>query len=276
MIGFVGSVFSPYYAFARRRGPADPANFCAINVALYGKSGHRWAMTERGRRSLRRDANSLEVGPSAMSWEGGELVIRVSEVTVPWPSRLAGTIRIRPETVVAEPVMLAGDGAHHWRPVAPRATVEVDFDRPALRWQGTGYHDMNWGDGPLEDAFRFWTWARAETPGGCRVIYDADLRDGSRKAFRLDIDRHGGTVLAPLPARQLLPGGLWGMNRHMAVEGAPQLVATLEDSPFYMRSLVQTDVDGLPVTAMHESLSLDRFRKPVVQMMLPFRMPRRS
>jgi len=30
------------------------------------------------------------------------------------------------------------------------------------------------------------------------------------------------------------------------------------------------------VTLMHESLSLDRFKMPVVQAMLPFRMPRAS
>jgi carotenoid 1,2-hydratase len=56
IIGFVGSVFSPYYALARRKGGADPENFCALNVALYGEGGHRWSMTERGRRFISRDA----------------------------------------------------------------------------------------------------------------------------------------------------------------------------------------------------------------------------
>ncbi|MEP6836808.1 MAG: carotenoid 1,2-hydratase, partial [Bradyrhizobium sp.] len=37
VIAFIGSVFSPYYAFARRKGPADPLNHCAINVAIYRK-----------------------------------------------------------------------------------------------------------------------------------------------------------------------------------------------------------------------------------------------
>jgi carotenoid 1,2-hydratase len=32
---------------------------------------------------------------------------------------------------------------------------------------------------------------------------------------------------------------------------------------------------GEDVHAVHESLSLDRFRSPVVQWMLPWRMPRR-
>jgi carotenoid 1,2-hydratase len=37
LIAFVGSVFSPYYAWARRKGQADPENHCALNVAIYSK-----------------------------------------------------------------------------------------------------------------------------------------------------------------------------------------------------------------------------------------------
>jgi carotenoid 1,2-hydratase len=50
IIALIGSVFSPYYAWARRRGPTDPEHFCALNVALYGVD-KGWAMTERGDRA---------------------------------------------------------------------------------------------------------------------------------------------------------------------------------------------------------------------------------
>jgi carotenoid 1,2-hydratase len=49
---------------------------------------------------------------------------------------------------------------------------------------------------------------------------------------------------------------------------------SLEDGPFYARSTVASQLLGQPVVAMHESLSLDRFRSRWVQMLLPFRMPR--
>lgn len=62
IIAFIGSVFSPYYAFARRRGPADPLDHCAINVALYHEAGKRWTMTERGRGRVARNANSFLIG----------------------------------------------------------------------------------------------------------------------------------------------------------------------------------------------------------------------
>jgi carotenoid 1,2-hydratase len=49
---------------------------------------------------------------------------------------------------------------------------------------------------------------------------------------------------------------------------------TLEDAPFYARSQLSAKLFGETADVMHESLSLDRFRMPIVQAMLPFRMPR--
>jgi len=49
---------------------------------------------------------------------------------------------------------------------------------------------------------------------------------------------------------------------------------TLTDAPFYARSLLDAQWLGERVDVMHESLSLDRLRSPVVRAMLPFRMPR--
>ena len=50
---------------------------------------------------------------------------------------------------------------------------------------------------------------------------------------------------------------------------------TLEDSPFYARSVVSASLLGERADAVHESLSLDRFRAGWVRLLLPFRMPRR-
>ena len=36
VIGFIGSVFSPYYSWT---GRCDPLNHSSINVALYGRGG---------------------------------------------------------------------------------------------------------------------------------------------------------------------------------------------------------------------------------------------
>ena len=63
-------------------------------MALYGEGGHRWAMTERGKRWIARDATRFDIGPSAMRWEEGVLVIDIDEVTVPVPSRLRARMEV--------------------------------------------------------------------------------------------------------------------------------------------------------------------------------------
>jgi carotenoid 1,2-hydratase len=40
--------------------------------------------------------------------------------------------------------------------------------------------------------------------------------------------------------------------------------------------VVAATVAGEPMTMMHESLALNRFASPIVQAMLPFKMPRRT
>jgi carotenoid 1,2-hydratase len=71
-----------------------------------------------------------------------------------------------------------------------------------------------------------------------------------------------------------LPRTKWRMAREIRATN-PTIAKTLEDTPFYARSVIAAEFEGAPVTAMHESLALDRFTQPWVQAMLPFRMPRR-
>lgn len=275
VIAFLGSVFSPYYAAARRRGAADPLDHCAVNVALYRRGSDRWAMTERRRSSLDRTADRLSIGPSALTWNGGELTITVAETAVPVPRRLRGTIRVIPLAITRQSFPLDRDGRHVWQPIAPAARVEVDFDRPAFRWSGTGYVDSNHGSAPLEHDFARWTWSRAATDDGVTVLYDVERRDGSDLSLALHFDRYGDIQDFMPPPRARLPTTPWRMARSTrADDGTATLLHTLEDSPFYARSAIAMQLRGAPVLAMHEALSLDRFSRRWVQTLLPFRMPR--
>ena len=130
-IALIGSVFFPYYAWARRRGDSDPLNHAAPNVALYGETGKLWSMTERGRYALRRGASWLEIGRSALSWDGNNLTIRIDEVAVPFPTRIRGTVRLYPEAVAGRPYRLDAAGKHHWASIAPRGAT------PAARRGGS-------------------------------------------------------------------------------------------------------------------------------------------
>jgi carotenoid 1,2-hydratase len=287
LIAFIGSVFSPYYARARRRGggQADPQEHCALNVALY-RAPHAsaptgWCMTERGSAALARSATQLAIGPSALRWDGQALTARIDEVMVPWARRLRGTVRLVQQALADQPHALDPAGRHHWRPIAPCARIEVELEQPALRWQGSAYLDSNHGTRPLEQDFRRWTWSRAAlAQGGTAVLYDVSRRDGSVLSLAQRFDPAGGARAFEPPAPAALPASGWRLaraTRSDAGAASPaRVLQTLEDAPFYARSLLRTQLLGEPVTAVHESLCLDRWAQPAVQWMLPFRMPRRA
>lgn len=283
VIAFVGSVFSPYYAW---RGRRDPEDHVAINVCLYSRGSNRWTMTERGRAALERNSRMLRIGPSSLSWGDEGLLIEIDEISPPWPprqwlpERLRGEIRIDPGPVFGETVSLDADGRHYWRPVAPLARISVDMGESASRrWNGAAYLDTNWGSESLEAGFHRWDWARGLLPDGSAVIvYAPETVRGETAPMGVRLDAGGGIERFEPPRPGSLGRGFWGVSRYMACEAgvAPKLVRTLEDSPFYVRSLVETRLLGRDVTMMHESFSGSRFASPLVRAMLPFRMPRRS
>lgn len=276
IIAMLGSVFSPYYARARRSAVPDPLEHCAMNVALYGDSGHRWTMTERRRSDVVRTPESLRIGPSAIRWDGDSLTITIDEVTVPWPSRLRGSVRVSPRVLFDRRYLLDSAGRHRWQPIAPRAAVQVELDQPRLQWQGDGYLDSNEGDAALEADFDGWTWSRSNLGDEAAVFYDVERRGGERMHLALAFDADGNTRTIEPPPVATLPHTLWRIPRRTRSDAGsvPRVVDTLEDGPFYARSVVEARALGSPVVAVHESLSLHRFREPWVRMLLPFKMPR--
>ena len=231
-----------------------------------------------------RDETRFSVGPSSMAWDDGTLVIRFNEIAVPrppaqWmPQRISGTVRFRPDRITDTVFYIDSRGDHRWWPVAPSGRMEADFNDGRTSWRGHGYHDCNWGTSSLEDAFIRWDWARGNLPDGRQVIlYDTERRDGTHECLSLVFGTDGDVQQFPQPNTFDLPRGFWGVRRrgHHDDHGQPGVIRTLEDGPFYMRSIVRTRLLGQPVDLMHESLSGDRFGTALVKLMLPFRMPRR-
>lgn len=236
-------------------------------------------MTERGRLQVERTPELLSIGPSRMEWRGDTLTVHIDEVAMPWPRRMRGRIRLHAGSLYGRPHTLDAAGRHAWMPIAPSARVEVEFDEPPLRWRGHGYFDMNAGDEPLEAGFRGWHWSRAALrDGATAVLYDSTTRAGAARHLGLRIDRGGRAQAILVEATVGLGRTGWGIVRRTRTDASrtATVAATLEDTPFYARSLVATTVLGEPVTAMHESLDLDRFDTRWVQLLLPFRMPRRA
>lgn len=265
-------MFSPYYAWSGRR---DPLNHCALNVALYGKSGHRWAMTERRRDHISRSESEFVLRRSALDWDGTRLRVQIDEPTVPFPGRIRGTVTLYPSPLSERTFLLDDNERHAWSPLSPVSRIEVALEKPDLRWSGPAYLDSNSGVESLEAGFRSWNWSRASMGAQTAVLYDVTMRNDGRRLLALVFNDRGEVREIESPPSVRLPRTGWTMPRSTQSEdGAAKVVKTLEDSPFYARSLVASKLLGQPVTTMHESLNLDRFRSPIIQSMLPYRMPR--
>jgi carotenoid 1,2-hydratase len=275
-------VFSPYYRRALRRGRCAGADdHCAINVCLYGPRGKWWTMTERGARHVRRSRHDFAVGPSRVHWDGQALHIDVDERCMPFPRAVRGRITVHPEALSTHRQALDAAGLHHWGPIAPSARIEVALHAPAMRWSGHAYVDSNDGDEPIERGFRRWDWLRAPLDGGsCGVVYDVQPLHGADRLVAVRFGRDGAAAPLEVPVAHGLPAApLWRIDRRVRSGAAgppPRVLRTLEDTPFYARSLLRLSLEGREREAVHETLDTARLVQPVVQGMLPFRMPRRT
>ncbi len=271
IIAFVGSVFSPYYYRARQRGPTPPEDYSSINVCLYRPGGDRWAMTERSRTAVVRDARSFRVGRSGLTWEGDRFVVNVMERSAPFGRRIEGRVELIPRCLNTEDYELDAGGRHIWHPVAPLADVHVEFDKPRLSWDGHGYFDMNYGSRMLELDFATWDWSRSAEKDGTSIYYVARSVDGGERHLGMRFGVDGSHTELDVPAPQALPKSGWRVARHPSFVEPVTLARVLEDTPFYTRSLLSAPDGELHV---HESLDMRRFKTPWVRFLLPFRMPR--
>ena len=237
-------------------------------------------MTERGSNSTKRSADQLSIGPSQLRWTGDHLQIDVNEVCVPFPQRVQGTVRVYPDALCNYSRALDDQGKHRWGPIAPCARIEVDLKKPGMKWQGHAYLDSNEGDEPIASPFKTWDWSRARLRDNTTaVIYDVMQTNGASTllAERFKAD---GTweSFVPNVKREKLKNTPWRVDRGIRSDStaSTQVLQTLEDSPFYARSLLQTSLLGEQVVAMHETLQPQVLNSLALRLMLRWRMPRRA
>jgi carotenoid 1,2-hydratase len=238
-------------------------------------------MTERRRGSVSRSMQSLAIGPSALSWDGRALTIEIDEIANPLPRCVLGHVRVHPHGLCRYSAALDAGGRHRWGPIAPCAHVEVDLQSPSLRWKGRAYIDSNEGDEPIATAFERWDWMRAPlADGSTAVIYDVRPKGNApERVIAARFAPDGGAETITAPPRQSLPPSAWRVQRvarNQAGEAPARVLRTLEDTPFYARSLLQSSLCGERVTSIHESLSIPRLDSTAVRLLLPWRMPRRA
>lgn len=276
IIAFIGSVFSPDYYRAQRLGPADPYEHCAVNVALYSDPTRSWAFTHYGRRAVSCAPDVLGIAGNRFVWTPQKLTCRIEERGAPWPVLLRGVVTLNTAEHGATQIPLTPDGRHMWQALIPCGRVAVEFERPSLRWEGTGYLDSNYGSAPLHQGFRRWSWLRAHGRQATRVVYDLTPRETPAVRYALKFASGRWQTLASPLRTALVPASSWRVAREVAadLDTQPSVVRTLEDAPFYARTMVRTTLEDEPLTAMHESLSLQRFQSSWVRSLLPLRIRR--
>ena len=301
MIIFVGHVFSPYYYKARQRELNDlklrPESFCAFNISLHALnksavnqlgSPSLWVLNEYSAEALalspeliKRDQHCFKINQSMWHQSDDEITISINEVTKAFFQRMSnkiiGQVQLKLPRRFHHEINLDHTGKHKWMAVAPSADVVVSLEQPNLSFRGQAYHDSNWGDEPLENAFKSWTWSRAELNEGTCVLYDIN-EHGKDVNPRALFFSHQGTVeeLDKKFVSSSLPKGLWGVHRPNRADHSDlaHLHKTLVDSPLYTRDLVHTELLGEKTLAMYESLNLHRFEQSWVRFLLPFRIRR--
>ncbi|TDL81660.1 carotenoid 1,2-hydratase [Palleronia sediminis] len=274
MIGFIGSVFSPWYRWSGRR---DPENNCCMNVATYGAGGGVFAMTDRGRDALRTENDKLTIGPSTMTWHGDRLIVEFDERGAPPRlGRVRGRVIVTPAAITGVELPLSAGGEHVWRPFAPVSRIRVEIEgQPA--WEGEGYFDSNFGTSALEADFSRWTWGRFPTPEGAACFYDARMRDGSTRDAGFLFHHDGRVEVLDLP-KLSISRTFWQLSRETRGDPGtkPQQVLGMLDAPFYARAAVETTVRGHRSTGVHEVLDCDRLRGPWLMPLVAMRVPRRA
>ncbi len=236
-------------------------------------------MTERGAAQLRRSERSLVVGPSQLHWDGRSLLLELDELSVPLPQRVLGQVRVWPAALSTFNAALDEQGRHRWGPIAPCSRIEVDLLRPGLKWSGHAYLDSNEGDEPIDRPFSSWDWSRGNLrDGSSAVVYDVRPKQGPDRVIAQRFYPDGRHEPFEPPPRQALPRSAWRVERHMRSEPQRPLLLqqTLEDTPFYARSVVRSGLLGEQLTSVHESLDVPRLVSRSTQLMLPWRMPRRA
>jgi carotenoid 1,2-hydratase len=129
----------------------------------------------------------------------------------------------------------------------------------------------------MDGAFTEWDWSRAPLQDGSTgVIYDVRQTQGEDRVIAVRFAPSGEFEYFTPPPRQPLPGTAWRIGRTMRTdERQPAVVQqTLEDTPFYVRSVVSSSLLGESVTSVHETLNVPRLVSRSTQLMLPWRMPR--
>jgi len=311
-----GFVFHPGYlrAFYRyqnsptRYAPPVPSDYVCAYFIVYraGKILHQF-MTQypATEYAASRDRPEVRIGPNTFSVGSSDArsPFHLSLSGTPWkltgrgPKTLAGqelSARLNFTPRFAQPAderrffSRAMTGAdHHWVVANPLCDVTGTIslagltDNQTIEFTGQGYHDHNYGTGPIGPGLKRWVWGRAffENDGSGRVVtfHFARPRDTTLpdELHLTEADTHARTDHAPDPASVLVD---WSGRSKLLLAYPRTLVLgdvmnlsnprVIDDQPFYLRLVYDAVSRGKPGRAFCEVAYPHRLRWPVLGRMI--------
>ncbi len=258
-IWFLGNPFSPYYAQAARGRAGDPFAANALFFALY-KNGqlHAYHFTQFEAGVSASDA--LCFGPNTLSLTNGLWQMTLADENANGRTLEALLTFTAPPLHAAPLQSDAFSDTHSWLPAAPFCRVSGQITlreahnpgAETIMFEGTGYHDHNWGRLPFEDTIRDWYWARAALgdtqSGGTRaaVLYHVRPRGRGAALTHLllfedgHLRRHETGCRVTLSRRVLSGlGTVYATRLTAEAEGLRAefvLEGRLDSAPFYVRA----------------------------------------
>jgi carotenoid 1,2-hydratase len=171
---------------------------------------------------------------------------------------------------------------HHWVIANPLCDVtgqieiaDAQASEPmVLEISGRGYHDHNYGTGPIGPGLRRWMWGRVLMPGHAAMFHFAQPSDPgfADEVHLMEAEHLGQRVLSVdrfnadwnLKTSTLLKYPAW------VEAGALQLSnpTVVDASPFFLRLCYQASLRGVSATALCEIAYPHRIGWPVIGRMI--------
>ncbi|GIW77595.1 MAG: hydroxyneurosporene dehydrogenase [Phycisphaerae bacterium] len=308
-----GFVFHPGYLRAHSRfmknptryAPAIPDHFPCMYLCIYrnGRILHQF-MNQYAPADYHAFSDQLDVriGPNRLIGQSDGLILDLSGI--PWeltwqgpktfPSRcLQAQLSFTPnfshppvERIFLSRQMTGAD--HHWIIANPHCLVrgtlrliEHNTEKEQIDFTGLGYHDHNFGTGPLGPGLKRWIWGRAilhnrvltfhyAVPHNPSLPNEVHLIEGSEDGFRELQVRHTES--------DWIGWSKTGLRypKKLAFHASNRPGTTLEltnprlidVSPFYMRISYDARIEGEPTSAFCEVAYPHRLRWPVLGRMI--------
>jgi carotenoid 1,2-hydratase len=304
-----GFVFHPgylrkHFAYLRRparRRPALPSEFpCAYFVLYEGGKIRAQFMTQYAPEQFvaARETTAVRIGPNTLSHGLDGLSLQLAGT--PWVLTARGPQLLSDQTLAAdlsftpahlhppmERIFLSREmtGAeHHWVIANPICSVsgEINLNGEKIVFNGRGYHDHNYGTGPLGPGLKRWIWGRLLCEESVFTFHYAIPRDPSLPAeihlVEANVDGIRDTQVrcasAAWDRRTILN---LAYPSSLAFDDVLQLTSprVIDSSPFYLRLIYDAAGRGKKGIAFCEVAYPHRLRYPILGRMIEMSIEKR-